>query len=87
MCMLLKLDYAKFGVSNLYFSKVIKENLWGGGSPPPPPQKKGLIVISFVRLFWECISYEYIPIYFLWGFFFFALSLFNLQVFICDNCL
>ena len=29
MCILLKLDYAKFGVSNLNFSKVIEEKpLW-----------------------------------------------------------
>ena len=35
MYILLKLDYAKFGVSNLFFSKVIEENLWGVGSTPP----------------------------------------------------
>ena len=28
MCLLLKLDYAKFGVSNLFSSKVIKEKLF-----------------------------------------------------------
>ena len=33
MCMLLKLDYAKFGVSNLFFSKVIKEKPLGGSTP------------------------------------------------------
>ena len=32
MCILLKLHYAKFGFSNLFFSKVIEENLWGVGS-------------------------------------------------------
>ena len=30
MCILLKLDYAKFGVSNLILSKVIEEKLLGG---------------------------------------------------------
>ena len=34
MCILLKLDYAKIGVSNLFlFPKVIEENLWGLSSP------------------------------------------------------
>ena len=32
MCMLLKLGYAKFGVSNLILSKVIKEKPLGVGS-------------------------------------------------------
>ena len=33
MCILLKFDYAKFGVSNLLFSKVIERKPlgWGGG--------------------------------------------------------
>ena len=34
MCILLKLDYAKFGVSSLFFPKVIKERpLWGWLDP------------------------------------------------------
>ena len=37
MCILLKFDYAKFGVSNLCFSKVIKEKPLGGRLDPPPP--------------------------------------------------
>ena len=37
MCILLKLDYARFGVSYLFFSKVIEEKLWRVGSIPPPP--------------------------------------------------
>ena len=32
---LLKLDYAKFGVSNLFLSKVIEEKLLGVSSNPP----------------------------------------------------
>ena len=36
MCILLKLDYAKFGVSNVFFSKVIEEKLLGGRLDPPP---------------------------------------------------
>ena len=35
MCILLKLDYAKFGVSNLFFSKVIEEKSLGGRLDPP----------------------------------------------------
>ena len=34
MCILLKLNYAKFGVSNLFFSEVIEEEPWGVGSTP-----------------------------------------------------
>ena len=30
MCILLKLNYARFGVSNLVFSKVMEENSLGG---------------------------------------------------------
>ena len=36
MCILFKLHYAKFGVSNLFFQKLSKKNLWGVGSNPPP---------------------------------------------------
>ena len=36
MCMLLKLDYAKFGVSYLLFSKVIEEKPLGAARTPPP---------------------------------------------------
>ena len=36
MCILLKLDYAKFGVSNLFLSNVIEENPLCGLDPPPP---------------------------------------------------
>ena len=36
----LKLEYAKFGVSDLSFSKVIEENPLGVGSTPPPLGKR-----------------------------------------------
>ena len=39
MCMLLKLNYAKFGVFNLLFKKLLK-NLWGS---LPPPLGKGRV--------------------------------------------
>ena len=58
MCILLKLDYAKFGVSNLYFAKVIEEKPLGSRldppSPPPPPLlvKEGL----WMRFFLGCLS-------------------------------
>ena len=35
MCILLKLDYEKFGVSSLLFSRVTEEKLLGVGSTPP----------------------------------------------------
>ena len=34
MCILLKLEYAKFGVSNLLFQNLSKKNVWGVGSTP-----------------------------------------------------
>ena len=37
MCILLKLDYAKFGVSNLLFLIVIEEKALGRRIAPPPP--------------------------------------------------
>ena len=40
MSILLKLDYAKFGVFNLFFSKVIREKPMGDCSTPPPPVGK-----------------------------------------------
>ena len=43
MCILLKLDYGKFGVSNLFFfQKLLKNNLWGLARPPPPLVQEGL---------------------------------------------
>ena len=37
MCILFKLDYVKFGVSNLFLQKLSKKNLLELGSTPPPP--------------------------------------------------
>ena len=42
MCILLKLDYAKFGVSKLFLSKVMEKNLWRCRLDPPPFVKEGL---------------------------------------------
>ena len=39
MCMLLELDYAKFGVSSLFLSKVIKEKPLGFVSTPSPQER------------------------------------------------
>ena len=39
MHILLKLDYAKFGFSNLFFLKLSKK-LWGSALPPPPLVKQ-----------------------------------------------
>ena len=51
MCILLKLDYAKFGVSNLFFSKVIEEKPLGGGLDPPLVKERLKLnyIIAFVR--------------------------------------
>ena len=40
MCILLKLHYAKFGLSNLFFSKVIEEKPLGVDPLSPPPLVK-----------------------------------------------
>ena len=36
MCILLKLEYTGFGVSNLFFSKVLEEEPLGGGGGGSP---------------------------------------------------
>ena len=43
MCILLKLDYVKFSISSLCFSKFIDENPWGRGRLAPPPIGKGRV--------------------------------------------
>ena len=45
MCILLKLDYSKFDISNLFFSKLSKKNLLEGSARPPLVQE-GLILIN-----------------------------------------
>ena len=48
MCRLFKLDYEKFGVFNVSFSKVIEEKALGGlldPLPPPSLVKKGIITL------------------------------------------
>ena len=53
MCVLLKLDYAKIGGFNLFFSKVIEEKPSGGvGLTPPPPSlvKEGLMILELLEL-------------------------------------
>ena len=47
MCILLKLNYAKFGVSDLFFQKLLKKHIWGSTRPPPPPPlSKGRVNIQ-----------------------------------------
>ena len=56
MCILSKLHYAKFGVSNLSFSKVIEEKPLGGRLDPPPPLvQEGLKsrLATFVQLIFD----------------------------------
>ena len=50
MCILLKLDYTKFGVSNLFFSKVIDEKPLGGR---PDPLGKGGLMARIVECFYS----------------------------------
>ena len=40
LCVYYKLDYAKFGVSNLFFSKFIEKTI-GGRFDPSPPGREG----------------------------------------------
>ena len=51
MCILLKLNYAKFGVSNLFFSKFIEDKPLGGRLYPDPLVKERLIVFGLHFLF------------------------------------
>ena len=44
MCRLLKLNNAKFGVSNVFFSKIIKEKSLGGCLDQGV--KEGLIIVN-----------------------------------------
>ena len=46
MCILLKFEYAKFRVSNLFFQKLLKKNLWGGW-----PVKEELKEMNAERIF------------------------------------
>ena len=47
MCILLKLDYAKFGISNLFLSKVIEEKtFWGSSRPPTQGVFEGIFMAS-----------------------------------------
>ena len=50
MCILLKLDYGKFCVSNLFFSKVMEEKPFGGSARLPPLVKEGLKELIFLAL-------------------------------------
>ena len=54
MCILLKLDYAEFGASNLFLSNVIEEKPLGGRLDPPPLVKEELTdfhcILQSVRL-------------------------------------
>ena len=55
MCILLKLDYAKFGVSNLFFSQVIEEK----------PLRSRLDPLGKGRVKPNFKSYPYIPLLFM----------------------
>ena len=60
MCILLKLNYAKFGVSNLFFQKLSKKNLWGVGSTPfGPLGQEGLSKMfeMFITILIYCITF------------------------------
>ena len=48
MCILLKLDYAKFGVFNLFFTKVIEEKPMGGGGGSARPLPLGKRRVKFM---------------------------------------
>ena len=48
MCILLKLDYVKFGVSNLFFQSYQRNTF---GSTSPPPVKEGLKILMYLTYF------------------------------------
>ena len=47
MCILLKLDYAKFGVSNLFCSKVTEKKTFGGR---PPQEGFNLVQLQLLKI-------------------------------------
>ena len=46
MCTLLKLDYAKFGVSNLFFQSYRRKTFVGGQIDPLPKIQEGLTLFG-----------------------------------------
>ena len=67
MCILLKLDYAQFGVSNLFLSNVIEEKPLEGSArtpPPPPPLGTGrvksqtviILMVHVIITVFSCLS-------------------------------
>ena len=52
MCILLKLNYAKFGVSNLFFSKGIEEKPLGGRLDPLGTGRIKDVKIIYVGVSW-----------------------------------
>ena len=58
MSILLKLDYAKFGVSNLiFFQKLSKKNL-AVSAPPPPPLGKERVKLQCIFIYLVDLSFE-----------------------------
>ena len=55
MCILLKLDYVKFGVSNLFFSKVIKEKPLRGSARHPTGRVDANISPICYQRFYLCV--------------------------------
>ena len=55
MCTLLKLDYAKFGVSNLFFQTLLKKNLWGVSLTLPYWYRKTKLVPQNVTAEWTAL--------------------------------
>ena len=55
MCILSKLHHAKFDVSRLFCSKVIKEKPL---SPPPPPPGKGKVKVCLLYKTMKCQNFE-----------------------------
>ena len=69
MCILLKLDYKKFGVSNLFFSSVIEEKPLGVGSTNPPLVQKGLkMLFCFYITILRIWAYVIFPTIYLFAF-------------------
>ena len=57
MCILFKLHYAKFGVSNLFFSqKLSKKNLWGGERCKFWKVLKKCQNLLFFDIFWDILN-------------------------------
>ena len=67
MCILLKLDYAKFGISSLFLSNVIEEKPFGGRLEPLPLVKEGLRLRQWRRCYGSLNVHTFLTHRYIWN--------------------